>query len=234
MHLFAESFQIEGSEDDEQDDSIPSLIPFRPQDYEDDEADDHEDRAPSNTNALLNDNASGNQVNLNSISHGVTIIEGNCWHHLRAVWVNAASEDMAKHISKDLSAELKEIDARLRVKVKMDDIILAMDKCFADTANYPKGCGDAFKGHMEEYHSDHILHHIPSTKGNRQDIICMCAGPACMNRPYCIEFLDKKLRAHNKQSILQENMFILLSSASIATMFRLFSIMEISIVMPMR
>ena len=129
---------------------------------------------------------------------------------MRAVWVNAASEDIARHVSKDLSSELREIDARLRVKVKMDAIILAMDKCFAVTVNYPKGCSDVFKVHIEEYHSDHILCHILSTKGNRQDIVCMCAGPACMNRPYCIEFLDEKLRAHNKQSILQENMFIIL------------------------
>ena len=140
---------------------------------------------------------------------------------------------MAKHVSKDLSAELKEIDARLRVKVKMDDIILAMGKCFAEPANYPKGCGNAFKGHVEEYHPDHILYHIPSTKGDRQDMICMCTGPACMNRLYCIEFLDKKLHACDKQSILQENMFILLSSLLIATMFRLFSVVEIAIAMPM-
>ena len=201
MHL--ESFQITGSDDDEED--------------------------IANT-----DTASRNVVMLNSIQHGDHAIEGNCWHHLRAVWVNAASKDIARHVSRDLSSELREIDARLRVKVKMDAIILAMDKCFAVTANYPKGCGDAFQAHMEERHSDHILHHVPSTKGNRQDIVCMCAGPAYMNRPYYIEFLDKKLRACNKQSMLQENMFIILSSVSIATMFRLFSIMEIAIIMPMR
>ena len=94
----------------------------------------------------MNDSTSGNGVNLNSISHRVTTIKGNCWHHLRAVWVNAASEDIVKHISKDLSAELKEIDARLRVKVKMDDIFLAIDKYFTDAFNYSKGCSDAFKG----------------------------------------------------------------------------------------
>ena len=84
----------------------------------------------------------------------------------------------------------------------MDDIFLAIVKCFADTANYPKGCADAFKGYMEEYHSDYILYHILSTKSNRQDIICMCAGPAHMNQPYYMEFLNKKLHACNKQSML--------------------------------
>ena len=115
----------------------------------------------------MNDSTSRNGVNLNSISYGVTTIEGNCWHHLRAVWVNAASEDMAKHASKDLSTELKEIDSRLRANVKMDDVFLAIDKYFPNAANYPKGCGDAFKGHIEEYHLDHILCYVPSAKCNR-------------------------------------------------------------------
>ena len=90
----------------------------------------------------------------------------------------------------------------------MDDIFLTMDKCFADAVNYPKGYGDTFKGHAEECHSDHDLCHILSTKGNRQDIICMHAEPTCVKRPHYVEFLNKKLRV-----------FILLSSVSIATMF---------------
>jgi len=141
-------------------------------------------------------------IKLGSLTHDKNITMGNCWHHMRAVWIENASKALCKHVSQDLALELKAIDARLWVKVRMDNIILSIDKCFAETANYPKGCGDTFKAHMEEYHPDHILYHVPNTKGNRQDIVCMCSGPTYMNRPFYIEFLDKKLRAFNKQNIL--------------------------------
>ena len=134
---------------------------------------------------------SNNPVENNN--HSNILLEGNCWHHLRAVWINATIDDLASYISRYLSAELKDIDARLRIKIKADSIILALHKCFAETENYVKGYGDAFKGHMKEFHPNRILHHAPTIKGNRQDVVCECEGPACTNRAFCIEFLDKKL-----------------------------------------
>ena len=116
----------------------------------------------------------------------------------------------------------------------MDAIALGMDKCFAETANCPKGCSETFKAHMEECDPDHLLYHVPSTKDNRQDVFCMCARPACMNRPYCIEFLDKKLRAHKKQKMFQDNVFVILSSLATTSMFRMLIITDMVIVMPTR
>ena len=129
---------------------------------------------------------------------------------------------------------MKDIDSRLRVKVRVDSIILAIDKCFAETANYPKVCGDGFKARLEDRDPTHLLYHVLSTKGNRQDIVCKHAGPAHVNRTFCIEFLDKKLRAYNKQRMLQEKMFMSLSSLAVTTMFRTISVLDAAIMMPMR
>ena len=161
-------------------------------------------------------------------------LDVDCWHHLRNVWILALCKKVCKHLTKDLKEELNEIDSRLRVKLSMDRIMLSLNKLFCLTSNYPKGEGDAFKACMEEHHPDNILYHVPNTKGSRQDIICTCAGPACMNRRLCIECLDKRFRAHDKDNILEENMYILLSSLSTTSMFRLFSIIDLLIVLPMR
>ena len=167
-------------------------------------------------------------------NHSNITLERNCWHHLRAFFINATTDELASHISSDLSTELKDVEARLRVKVRVYSIILAMDKCFSETSNYPQGCRKAFKARIEECHSSHLLHNVPSTKRNWQDIVYKCAGLAHVNRTFCVEFLDKKLRAYNKQSMLQENMLILLSSLAVTTMFRNLSILDAAIVMPVR
>ena len=137
------------------------------------------------------------------------------------------------HVYQDLATELKEIDARLKVKVCMESIILALDTFFAETSNYPKGCGDVFKSHMEEFHPNYLLYHVPSTIRNMQDIVCQRAGPACMNLSFCTEFHYKKLREYQKQNEFQENMFIALSSLATTSMLRVFSIIDTSIVMSM-
>ena len=112
------------------------------------------------------------------------------------MWTNALSTNVGSHVSKDLGEELKDIDARLRVKMSVDSIVLATEKCFSETSNFPKDDGDDFKVHMEECYLGHLLCHIPSTKGNRQDIAFQSVGPAFMGIPFCTEFLDRKLRSH--------------------------------------
>ena len=73
----------------------------------------------------------------------------------------------------------------------MESIVLAMNKLFCLMSNYPKGDRDTFRVHIKEYHLDSLLYHVPNTKGNWKDIICMCVGPEYMNRSLYIEYLDK-------------------------------------------
>ena len=120
------------------------------------------------------------------------------------------------------------------MKINMESIVLAMDKLFYLISNYSKGNMEAFRIYVEEYYPDSLLYHVSNTKGNQQDIICICVGLGYMNRSVYIEYLDKWLRAHDKSNTLEENMYILLSSQSTTAIFRLFSIIDLSIVIPMK
>ena len=58
-----------------------------------------------------------------------------------------------------------------------------------------------------------------------------------MNYTYYIEFLDQSLRKRNKNdkaSILQQNLFVALTSTEMIALVRLLSILHISVCMPIR
>ena len=59
-----------------------------------------------------------------------------------------------------------------------------------------------------------------------------------MNYPYYVEFLDEQLRklkkANQQASILQQNLFVVLTSNEMIAMARLMSILHISVFMPFR
>ena len=110
----------------------------------------------------------------------------------------------------------------------------SVDKCFNLTANYPKGDGDSFRGHMEEYHPTALLFHAKNTKGNRQDIITESAGPIYMNRMHYVECLDRQLRSLRKSNILEENVSVFLSSIHVVVLLRSHSTFFLLVVLPMR
>ena len=90
---------------------------------------------------------------------------------------------MDSHFRQELSEELKDIDARLRVNTNVPNISRGLEKLFSLTSNYPKGDGDAFRAHIEEHHPDTLLTSAPSLKGNRQDVVIHCASAICTSRP---------------------------------------------------
>ena len=54
-----------------------------------------------------------------------------------------------------------------------------------------------------------------------------------MSRPYYVKYLDRHLRAYKKSNLLKENLHVLLSSLSVVSLLRLFTIIDMSIVTPM-
>ena len=105
-------------------------------------------------------------------------------------------------------------------------------KCFNLSSNYPKGDGDDFRAFMEDYYPNQILQHVKSVNGNHQDIVTESAGPIYCNRPLHVEHLDKRLRCYNESNILEENLFILMTSLPVVALLRTHSILHLSIVMP--
>ena len=64
---------------------------------------------------------------------------------------------------------------------------------------------------MVDNYSGSLLLHVERASGSRQDICVEGAGAVYWNRRYWLEFLDEQLRTPGG-NILQENLFIILSS----------------------
>ena len=106
-------------------------------------------------------------------------------------------------------------------------------KKFSLPANYPKGHGDQFKHWLHMYHPGVLLVAVQRTSGSRQDLAVEGAAAVYWNRKYYVEFPDERLSADG-DNILQENLFIVLSSMEMIAMTRVYAIFHLGISLPMR
>ena len=162
----------------------------------------------------------------------------DCMQHLRNVWFGAMEKKLTKKLNEMLRADIDEIDPKLRVTASISAIIRAVDKEFSLSANYPKGHGEMFLEWMRANHPGELLLHVERASGSRQDLCTEGCLPIIMNYPYYIEFLDtmlrKKGKKNQKPSILQRNLFVVLTSSEMIALVRLLSIFHLSICMPVR
>ena len=171
----------------------------------------------------------------------VELVDGaydlDCMNHLRNVWFGSMEKALAKHLNELLRSSLDEIDPTLRVSTSMSAIIRAIDKEFSLSANYPKGHGELFLEWLREHYPGVLLLHVERAAGSRQDICTEGSMAIYMNHQLYLEFLDNQLRkphSADKASILQQNLFVVLSSSEMIALARLLSILHISVVMPFR
>ena len=162
------------------------------------------------------------------------VYEVDCHNHLRNVWLAKATAALTGRLKEKHKEELEVIDFRLRVGTDMVLLLRALDKEFSLCANYPKGHGDMFKEWIVLTHPRALLLHVWSTSGARQDAAFEGAGPAYLNRTYWVEFLDERLRAPGANNILQESLFILITSIAMVASMRVHSILLLALVMPHR
>jgi hypothetical protein len=175
-----------------------------------------------------------------AIENGVEVTEVNvmvqqqdCHNHLRNVWIGAITKRMSAYLDELLACDLESIHFRYRVTTMMDAVLRAIDKEFSLPANYPKGHGDQFKHWLKLHHPGALLVPVERSSGSRQDLDVEGAAAVYWNRKYYVEFLDEQLRG-GKDSILQENLFMVLTSMEMVSLSRLFSILHFTICMPMR
>jgi hypothetical protein len=120
----------------------------------------------------------------------------------------------------------------------MSAIIRAVDKEFSLSANYPKGHGKTFLEWIREYYPGVLLLHVERAAGSRQDLCTEGSMAIYMNYPYYVEFLDNMLRkqvsVNDKPSILQQNLFVALTSREMIALSCLLSILHIAICLPFR
>ena len=141
---------------------------------------------------------------------------------------------MTEYMKKILQKDLLQIDGGLRVSTNIVSLIRAVDKMFSLCANYPKGKGDLFRLWMKIYHPGALLLHLKNAQGSRQDICVESAGSIYWNRPYWVEFLDETLRVPGVDNILEENLFVVLTSVEMISLTRAMSIVHLSICLPVR
>ena len=158
----------------------------------------------------------------------------HCHHHLRNIWWKWLEVSLSKYLRDALQGSLKEIDPSLRVSTNISDIIRAVDKEFSLPANYPKGHGKAFLHWLRKYHPGAILLPTERATGARHDLNVEGAGAIYYNAHLCIQFLDEQLRTPNANNILQENLFIILSSSEMLSLCRLCSIFHFAFSLPLR
>jgi hypothetical protein len=109
-----------------------------------------------------------------------------------------------------------------------DGILRAIDKAFSLPANYPKGQGDMFKHWLLNFHPGALLVTVTHTTGSRQDRATEGAAEVYWNRRYYVEFLAECLHGCN-DNILQENLFIVLTSVEMVALCQTMAILHFKI-----
>ena len=167
-------------------------------------------------------------------SDPVVAMESYCHHHIRNVWWGGLIKETTRILRDALAGSLDDIDAHLRITPNMKNILRALDKCFSLPANYPKGNGVEFKHYAKRFHPDVPLYPVERTTGSRNDMVLEGAVAAYINGWLYKLFLDEALSTPDAANILQENLFIILSSVEMIALSRLFAILHFSINVPMR
>ena len=159
----------------------------------------------------------------------------DCMNHLRCVWCKAVEKEVATALKEMVMDTMDEIAPELRVSCVFSAFARAFDKFFSLSANYPKGKGEDFAEYMKEKYESVLLFHVEGAQGSRHDLSFMAAPAIYMNRWHCLTYALYLLRIPKKQdNILLRNLIVIMTSVEMIAVSRLFSIMYISIILPMR
>ena len=158
----------------------------------------------------------------------IRVLEVDCWNPLRNMWLGGMTKALSTSLGNKMREKLDEIDLRLRFSTSIKSVLFAVNKEFSLCANYPKGNRELFCDLLETYHPVEMLLHIERESGSCQYLDFKVTGEVYMNHPYWIEFLDERLRTP-RDNLLQENLFIILSSSEISALAHLCAIIKITI-----
>ena len=152
------------------------------------------------------------------------------------MWIGGTHKGVNKWAKGELENSIKHISSVWRVSSDVKDIIHLMHKEFSLTANYPKGHGQIFRDWFLEKHAGEFLFQTERTAGSRQDIVAMGSLALYWNRNVYIEFLSDRMKWYGgvEKNILQSCLWMELTSLEVATCARLFSILYLSLIVPVR
>jgi len=139
----------------------------------------------------------------------IKLFVGDCWHHLRCIWIGAGLKHLDTHLT-DLLPKVNDIHFLLRISTSIEKHLIAIEKEFGATANYAKGHGARFIAWMKRYHPGALLFPVLRvTSGARQDSDTAGDIVAYMNRKYYIQFLNQDLSAKTKTTTFYRRTSIL-------------------------
>ena len=133
-----------------------------------------------------------------------------------------------------LEENIEEIQYSLRVTTGIGNLIFAIEKYFGGTANYSKGKGSMFMDYMRRYHPTSYLYPVyRAWGGSRQDIGVEGAVAVIMNIPHYFELLIWRMSCGG-DSILENNLYIILRSVEMVSLLRSLYILHISLYLPLQ
>ena len=74
----------------------------------------------------------------------IKVFEQDCNDHARNVWINAVCKHLSKRLKETLEEDLADVPSNIQVHTDIVNLLIAVKKECARTANYQKGHGDDF------------------------------------------------------------------------------------------
>ncbi len=165
----------------------------------------------------------------------IRLFEGDCWQHIRNVWIGAISNELCNYLAKYLEDDLADMPSIYRVNTDAVNLYQALEKDFGEGANYPKGEARLFFAYHNTYNPGaHLWPLSRALGGTRQDIATEGSMAALMNLPYYLDYVNWKLSCGTSDNILTKNLFITLQSVEIIAQLRVLSIFHVAITIPHR
>ena len=144
----------------------------------------------------------------------------DCFNHLRNLQLEAGAAKVSAHLKEQLEEDLKVIPFHLRVSTDGLAPIRAVYKEFSRGGEYAKGNGLDFNAWLRKEHGKELVVPIERSTGARQDLVVEGALKLYLNRPFYDEFLDGLLREADHSNILEENLWVIVTSPDMIAMFR--------------
>jgi hypothetical protein len=110
----------------------------------------------------------------------------------------------------------------------------ALDKFFSFCANYHNGQGEHFAAWLRVNKPSTLIYHVVGAQGSRHGLCHMAAPAIYMNYHVCSDYASYVLSLPKKQdNILLWCLFVVMASEEMIAQSRLFSILFISLCIPM-
>ena len=167
-------------------------------------------------------------------THSTRVHKLNCWNHMRNIFLNNMSSEMAKHVASELKPQLDTFSSWERMSTSMSDFTRGSYKEFHHGCKYYKGKGREFWEDCRQKYPKEFLPHLERADSGRQDLDFDSAVPMYIMRPYMVTFLHSLVYGADHSNILEDFLYITYRTAEYVAMTRTNGLIDILISRPLR